>query len=162
MNFEECIAQLEHNARTIQQLLAGISAERARWQSDPDTWSVLGVMDHLYREERGDFRARLATGLGLPDPSEPQTDVPYASADLAGMTQAFIDEREQSLTWLRALSAPDWDARCDIYGGQISAGDIIVSWVAHDVLHMRQLVELLYAYTTHRAQPYKVDYAGEW
>jgi hypothetical protein len=162
MKLEECIAQLEHSAGVIHQLLAGIAAERARWQPDPDTWSLLSVMDHMYREEQGDFRTRLAAGLGLPDPSEPQTDVPYAPDDLAAMTQAFMDERDRSLKWLNSLKAVDWSTMCDIYGGQISAGDMIVSWVAHDVLHMRQLVELLYAYATHRAQPYKVDYAGEW
>jgi len=34
--------------------------------------------------------------------------------------------------------------------------------VAHDVLHMRQLVELKYAYMAQAMEPYKVKYAGDW
>lgn len=162
MNLNECIAQLTHNAGIIQHMTTTISAEQALWQPDPDTWSMAAVMDHMVREERDDFRARLATGLSLPDPSESQTDRPYAPNDLPAIAQAFAVEREQSLAWLRELESPDWDTPCDIHGGQISAGDMVVSWVAHDVLHLRQLVELRYAYITHRAMPYSVRYAGEW
>jgi hypothetical protein len=46
--------------------------------------------------------------------------------------------------------------------GQISAGDMFASWVAHDLLHIRQLVELHWAYTTRQLQPYNVEYAGGW
>jgi hypothetical protein len=37
-----------------------------------------------------------------------------------------------------------------------------MAWLAHDLLHMRQIVELRYAYHQWQAQPYRVDYAGEW
>jgi hypothetical protein len=39
---------------------------------------------------------------------------------------------------------------------------MVASWVAHDVLHMRQLVELTWAWTTRLVAPYKVNYAGTW
>ena len=38
----------------------------------------------------------------------------------------------------------------------------ISSWVAHDLLHTRQLVELLWAHTEARLKPYGTRYAGEW
>jgi len=60
------------------------------------------------------------------------------------------------------LSSPDWEAVYEAPFGPIRAGDVFASWVAHDLLHMRQLVELHWVYTTHRLQPYKVDYAGQW
>jgi hypothetical protein len=44
----------------------------------------------------------------------------------------------------------------------MSAGDLLASWVAHDVLHMRQLVELQRAYVVHLAEPYNTEYAGPW
>ena len=40
--------------------------------------------------------------------------------------------------------------------------DLLASWVAHDLLHMRQLVELHWVYTIHQLEPYKVEYAGQW
>ncbi|MBN2303087.1 MAG: DinB family protein [Anaerolineae bacterium] len=163
MNLDDCIAQLEHNARTIQQLTANITAEQAIWQPDPDSWSAAAVMDHLYHEERNDFRARLAAGLGLPDPGVSQPDPPYVQTDLPAITRAFLAERGQSLVWLRGLGEPDWNVMCTVpNGSQISAGDMMASWVAHDILHMRQFVELVYAYTVHRLHPAQVYYAGEW
>ena len=44
----------------------------------------------------------------------------------------------------------------------MTAGDMFSSWVAHDLLHLRQLVELQYTYTVQTVQPYAVIYAGEW
>ncbi len=44
----------------------------------------------------------------------------------------------------------------------MTAGDLLAAWVAHDVLHLRQLVELRYAYLVEEAQPNSVGYAGEW
>jgi hypothetical protein len=39
---------------------------------------------------------------------------------------------------------------------------MFASWVAHDLLHMRQLVELHWAHTLTLANPHKVDFAGQW
>ena len=72
-------------------------------------------------------------------------------------------ERADSLAWLKALESPNWDTVTQApWRGTISAGDVLVSWVEHDFLHMRQLIEVFYALTKHQAQPYAVDYAGDW
>ena len=42
------------------------------------------------------------------------------------------------------------------------AGDIFASWVAHDGLHLRQLVELHRMLAERAVKPYKIGYAGEW
>jgi hypothetical protein len=65
------------------------------------------------------------------------------------------------LDWLKGLS-PDWEMARDGPFGRIAAGDVFTAWVAHDLLHTRQLVELHWAYTVMKACPYKADYAGEW
>jgi hypothetical protein len=39
---------------------------------------------------------------------------------------------------------------------------MFAAWVAHDLLHIRQLVELHYGWTTQQLQPYDAGYAGEW
>ncbi len=46
--------------------------------------------------------------------------------------------------------------------GSIRAGDMLAAWVAHDLLHTRQLVELRWAYTTSAVLPFRVNYAGDW
>ena len=46
--------------------------------------------------------------------------------------------------------------------GLIKAGDMFAAWVAHDLLHTRQLIELRWAFTTQALEPYQVLYAGTW
>ena len=70
--------------------------------------------------------------------------------------------RGESLSWLRGLDAPDWTASYEAHFGRIGAGDVMVSWVVHDLLHMRQLVKLHFLFTTTQLEPHQGDYAGEW
>jgi hypothetical protein len=76
--------------------------------------------------------------------------------------ERFLSERASSLAWLRSLSEPDWEASYEAPWGPITAGDLAAAWVAHDLLHMRQLVELHWAQATASVVPYQVDYAGAW
>ena len=90
------------------------------------------------------------------------TERGYNLRDPAASLARFLSEREASIAWLRGLSAPDWDTTFEAPWGPISAGDIFASWVAHDLLHMRQLLELHWAYMTAEMEPYRPDYAGDW
>ena len=74
----------------------------------------------------------------------------------------FLNEREKSLTWLQGLDNPDWDAPYQAHFGLIRAGDIFVSWVTHDHLHMRQIIEIHRHLTAEKADPYRLTYAGDW
>jgi hypothetical protein len=169
MKLETCQRQLNDNAERIQALVTGISIDEARWKSDPDSWSALEVISHLYDEEREDFRARLDVILHHPDqpwsPIDPQGWVEsrqYNARELEASLADFINEREASISWLRTLSSPNWDASYRAPFGRITAGDMMASWVSHDLLHMRQLVEIHREYVTRQVEPFKGDYAGPW
>ncbi len=162
-------SQMAGHAGTIHSLTLGTSDEQARWKSDPETWSILEVINHLYDEEREDFRVRVDFLLHHPGQAWPPinpkgwvTERAYNQRDLTQSVQDFLKERRKSLVWLRELVDPDWQTSITVPFGQFSAGDIFAAWVAHDLLHLRQLVELHWAYTLHMAEPYKVSYAGEW
>lgn len=43
----------------------------------------------------------------------------------------------------------------------MAAGDLLAAWVAHDLLHVRQLAKIHWACVRHRAEPYDVAYAGD-
>jgi len=86
----------------------------------------------------------------------------YNERDLAEMVANFEAERQKSLAWLKSLSNPNWEAAYTAPFGVIKAGDIMGSWVAHDQLHLRQLVELRRARVLQLVAPYEVRYAGEW
>lgn len=169
MNRYQFLAQMAANAETIRRLVMGVSEEQARWKPDENSWSMLEVINHLYDEERSDFRVRLNHILHMPDQEPPAidpqgwvTERAYNERELAPSLTLFLQERENSLTWLRELEAPDWEATYTAPWGTVRAGDMFAAWVAHDLLHIRQLVELQYVWTKQQLEPYSMDYAGEW
>jgi hypothetical protein len=169
MQFETPYQELALGAEIVSRLLAGITPAEARFKPDPQSWSMLEVVCHLYDEERQDFRQRLDIILHRPqepwppiDPAGWVTARQYNNRELAEALDGFVAERARSLTWLKGLSAPNWEAEYAAPFGPIKAGDMLASWVAHDHLHTRQLVELKRARIISLAQPYGVRYAGEW
>jgi hypothetical protein len=170
MDHNALIASLHHHARAIELLTRGISDEPARWKPNAESWSILEVINHLYDEEREDFRVRLDIILHRPAdplpairPVEWVTERGYNTRDLDESVNNFLAERENSLKWLNSLQSPNWEASIKTtWGGDFKAGDMFTSWVAHDVLHLRQLVELHYALVKMEAEPYDVGYAGDW
>lgn len=161
--------QLVDNAARIHALCNGVNTDEARWRPDAKSWSMLEVINHLYDEEREDFRVRL--NLILTDPEKPWPPIDpegwvrerrYNDRDLEGSLDAFLSERDRSIEWLHSLGDPNWDATCRTPFGVMRAGDMFASWVTHDQLHMRQLVELQRQLTAEMVLPYRFDYAGSW
>jgi hypothetical protein len=169
MNLAKAIAHLRENSEIIRQLVQNMSDEAARYRPEPDAWSVLEVVNHLVDEEREDFRAHLDQILHRPDETwlriDPQawvTEREYNGRSLPTSLANYLQERQQSLNWLENLDDPDWTAVHPTPWGHISAGEMMAAWVAHDLLHMRQLVELKWALTVRDLAPHQVDYAGRW
>jgi hypothetical protein len=167
MDLPWCIAQLEARAPVIAALVGQAPAEQARWKPSPLAWSILEVTNHLADEEVEDFRARL--DLTLRHPGEPVPPIApqrwvmeraYNDRDPGESLARFLAERQRSLDWLRSLAAPDWSSPSA--RPELRAGDLLAAWVAHDLLHLRQLIELHYAWLAERAAPSAVDYAGPW
>jgi len=167
---EDFAARLQQNAATVQSMVQGATEEQARWKPSPEEWSILEVVNHLYDEEREDFRQRLDLLLHRPGaawpgiaPSAWVTERQYNARDVAESLEDFLAERRRSLAWLAGLSAPDWQVyREHPQAGRISAGDLLASWLAHDFLHLRQLAGLHWAYVSLLAQPHSTAYAGRW
>ena len=169
MDLELLTTQMNLHGGAIHSLTLGISDEQARWKPDQEPWSILEVICHLYDEEREDFRVRVDYILHHPDQSWPPINPKgwvvernYNQRDLSMSVDDFLKERQKSLAWLKGLELPDWNTSVTVPFGRFSAGDIFAAWVAHDVLHLRQLVELHWAYVVRAAEPYEVNYAGEW
>lgn len=163
------IRQLTDNARRIEELVSGFTEEEVRWKPVQDSWSILEVVNHLYDEEREDFRVRLNIILHHPEMEWPPIDPEgwvverqYNQRDLAQSLGNFISERNSSLNWLRKLERPDWQTVYLSPFGSMKAGDILAAWAAHDHLHMRQIIELHRDLLELKASPYKLEYAGDW
>lgn len=170
MDTQFCIAEMKQNARVIARAVETVSPKQARWKPAADEWSILEVVNHLYDEERRDFRVRIDHVLnraGEPwpaiDPAGWVTAEKYNERMLAPSLENFIAERQSSLAWLATLTNVDWTTEGNApWGGTIRAGDLLAAWTAHDLLHLRQINELHYLYLKTVVQPYGLAYAGDW
>lgn len=170
LTLEDARRQLAATAECIRALVADVGAEQARWKPSPEKWSILEVVNHLADEEVEDFRTRLDLTLHRPGEPWPGIDPQgwvaaraYAERDLGESLDRFARERERSLAWLGALADPGWErAYVHPAAGRITAGSLLASWLAHDLLHVRQITRLRYQYLAARAHPHSPAYAGPW
>jgi hypothetical protein len=169
MKFETLYEELANSTETIRALLAGVTPDEARIKPGPESWSILEVVCHLHDEEREDFREHLDFILHRQneewhriDPQGWVTSRKYNEQDLGEMQKKFFAERKKSLEWLKGLSAANWDKTYTSEFGAMPAGEMFASWVAHDNLHIRQLVELRRHRIEAIADPYALAYAGDW
>ncbi|MCE7993255.1 MAG: DinB family protein [Roseivirga sp.] len=163
------IDQLEKHKIVLPALLNSQEPGGHLWKASPDTWCLLEVTCHLVDEEIDDFRTRLRTALA------PQTH-PFIPIDPVGWVKSrnymgqnfeskitdWITEREKSLDWLRGLENPDWQsAFVHDQLGAMSAGKILANWLAHDYMHIRQILRIKHAYLT-EVSGQDLSYAGKW
>jgi uncharacterized damage-inducible protein DinB len=163
IDLPEIIRKLASQGEAISALTQTFSDEQTTFKPGPETWALKDVMEHLYNEERMDFRRHLRGIFG--EPSQPPKRVSVESARQG--LDAFLAERQASVAWLKTLEAPDWDATTELRFGPsetmtISAEDMLVGWVEHDILHLRQIVELMHACNERQGSPLAVTYAGGW
>jgi hypothetical protein len=169
MDFEALYQELANSTEMIRALLRGITHEEAQVRPAPEAWSILEVVCHLYDEEREDFREHLDFILHRQNEEwhriDPQSWVQarkYNERDFVEMKDKFFAERQRSLEWLTEMSSSDWDTTYTYEYGSMSAAEMFCSWVAHDNLHIRQLVELRRSYIEWITNPHSIEYAGDW
>ena len=170
MDLRQIAERFEHNARIFEHLVSDVSDDQARWKPAARKWSILEVVNHLADEEVLDFRTRLDLVLHKPgepwaaiDPERWVVERRYNERELGESLARFLAEREDSIAWLAALDEPNWH---NTYRhpalGELRAGDVLTSWLAHDLLHIRQITRLHYQYLAESLPGYGTAYAGAW
>jgi uncharacterized damage-inducible protein DinB len=165
------VAAIRSLGKTVSQILdvtADLDDHAYRWKPATDRWSIVEVLGHLVDEEREDFRVRLAMVLENSPKSWPPIDpVGWATArsyntrDPAAVRAAFRTERDRSLEWLAGLADAPWDNRHPHPRlGPLRAGDLLAAWAAHDLLHLRQVVNLRIGILQDETSPFSTAYAG--
>ena len=163
------IADLDRNGEVFRTMLDGIGESEVKWKPEAGKWSLLEIVCHLHDEEREDFRARVRHALETPSnelpPIDPEgwvTSRKYAEQDYGASLDRLIEERAHSIKWLRSLVDPDWkSAYMHPRYGAMSAEFFLANWVAHDILHIRQIIRTRYHYLA-ASTGQNLLYAGEW
>ncbi|MBX2871679.1 MAG: DinB family protein [Saprospiraceae bacterium] len=169
MNTTDIIQELKANGAVFTNLLAAVPSSLYQWKPNAESWSLLEIICHLHDVEGEDFRDRLLHILETPNevmpeifPSDWVKERKYMEQDFSIALNAFIAERDKSVAWLASLKDPKWD---NFYQhpdfGSISAKMFLHNWLVHDLLHIRQIVRVKYAYLEQNAGV-DLSYAGNW
>jgi len=154
MNFslDLSLPLLERTPRVVRSLLAGLAPDWTLSNYGPDTWSPHEVVGHLIHGEKTDWmpRARLILEKGESQPFEPFDRSGHArlcrEKTLAELLDLFETLRAENLKALRAMSLTSDDlARKGLHPalGTVTLGELIATWVAHDLNHIAQVCKAM-------------------
>jgi hypothetical protein len=149
---EHCIELLERTPRMLRAWLSGLSEAWVMANEGPDTWSAFDVVGHLIHGEKTDWVPRVRHILeGPPD----QPFVPFdrfahlqdsEGKTMEGLLAEFEELRGKNLETLRAIPLDEGDmARQGAHPafGHVTLGQLLATWVAHDLGHLGQIARVL-------------------
>lgn len=163
------VRQFQKNKHVFYNLFSEENEDLYLWKQTSKKWCLLEILCHLYDEERDDFRFRTKWVLERPNEIPPPfnpinwvTDHKYMEQDFTSMLDKFIKERESSINWLKSLENVNWNHSFEHPKfGSMSAKYYLNNWLAHDYLHIRQIIKLKFDYLNDRFKD-NLDYAGIW
>lgn len=169
MDSEAIINQLSRNCSTFAGQLLSLTKDEYTWRPAPDKWCLLEVVCHLVDEEVEDFRQRVQTTLETPGEQPPAIfpekwvkDRNYMEENYVLKVAQFLEERSKSIAWLQGLTEPNWENAYEHDSlGTLSAGLFLENWLAHDYIHLRQILLLRMQYFKEQASS-DLSYAGNW
>jgi len=163
--------ELKTNKSVFNSLFNSLEEESYTWKPNAEKWSALEILCHLIDEEKEDFRFRMNFIIENQKPPLPSIDPVnwavqrnYASQNFKEKFKAFFLERDQSLEYLDSLDcqADYWNNTCEHqHFGLLTPEFFLNNWLAHDLLHIKQLTRLKYDYLTYKSKQ-RIDYAGQW
>ena len=151
------ITQLKKNKTVFAGLLIDLSIKECIWKYNPKKWCLLEVICHLVDEEIEDFRTRVKTTLETPCVLPPPIDSVgwvkqrnYIDQNFQRKVKEFLTERTKSIAWLLTLENPKWNNSYHHQkSGTLSAHLFLSNWLAHDYLHIRQILNIKFEYLKH-------------
>lgn len=169
MEYSKFKKVLASNQKVFKNLLSDLNEEIYLWRPQPDKWNLLDIICHLVDEEKEDFGFRLKHVLETPQKKMPSINPAnwvierkYQEQNFKKKLNEFMTERKMSIEWLSKLSNPNWNS---FYThpklGVLSAGMFLNNWIAHDYLHIRQIVSIKFHYLKSNSTD-SLNYAGDW
>ena len=162
-DFDEAIAVLSRTPGVLRAMLAGLPEPWTAANEGEGTWSPFDVVGHLNDGEETDWipRARIILEHGVAQPFVPFDRLRHRTlgrdATLAQRLDRFERLRVENLDALRALHLQRDDlAKRGTHPelGEVTLGQLLATWVAHDLDHIVQIARAM-------ARRYRED-AGPW
>lgn len=169
MNHERIIENIKANRDVFSTILSNKNKHEYLWKPSDEKWCLIEIVCHLYDEEREDFRSRVKHTLETPEKPLAMfdqiawvKDKKYIEQDYNQMLRKLLDERLNSSNWLSSLENPLWkNAYVHPKLGALSAEHFLVNWLAHDLLHIRQIIGIQFQFLQ-QSTANNLSYAGSW
>jgi uncharacterized damage-inducible protein DinB len=152
LEYEQAVEMLRRTPATLAALLRGLPAAWTTGTEGPETWSARDVVGHLLYGDEANWIARarmiLEAGESQPFGAFNRTAMfeKYADVSLDDLLAAFERERAASLATLDAMGiTPEKLSRTGTHPalGTVTLGQLLASWVVHDLNHIGQIVEVM-------------------
>lgn len=164
------IDSLAANGVALHQVLSVTDPREMQWRPAEGKWNLIEILCHLRDEDQEDFGARVQQTLADPNVAPPAIDPEgwvvarnYKDADYAAVLEDFLKHRKAWVEWLRTQENAPWgNTWHHPRGGPLSSELFLRNWVAHDFLHLRQIIGLKYAYLQSISKGIDLGYAWAW
>ena len=154
MNFalEDALPVLSRTPAVLRSLLADLPESWTRATEGPDTWSPFDIVGHLIHGERTDWivRTEILLTQGETQPFTPFDRFAQFEASrgktLHELLDTFAGLRAANLIRLESLglTAQDLDRRGRHPElGSCTLGELLATWVAHDLSHIAQIARVM-------------------
>lgn len=161
--------ELSKNRSIIESIFTDITEDFIQYKTSKASWSPLEVICHLVDEEKEDFRARIKHIINHPETPPPAIDPEgwvisraYADQDFESKRMEWSKERAFSIDYLHEIDKINLGLGFDHQNfGRFDIQFLLVNWLAHDLLHIRQLTRLRYNYLAY-SESNPTEYAGKW
>jgi hypothetical protein len=162
MELPEATAMLARTPRILDTLLDGLAPEWVHRDDGPGTWSAYDIVGHLLHGDAANWlpRAKMIIEYGTGRAFEPFDREAMLRAErepVAMLLARFRAAREASVAQLSSfgLTGADLGRRGQHPEfGEVTLGQMLATWVAHDLTHLAQVGEVL-------ARRYRDD-VGPW
>ena len=159
----EAVEVLAHTPETLTALLKGLSPNWTKSTEGPETWSPYDVVGHLVNAEKMNWMVRVNAIL---NDSESKPFAPFdrfthfetsKGKSLETLLNEFSNLRKQNIQALHNLRLFKNDFEKLGHHpefGKVKLGELLATWVVHDLSHIRQIVRTM-------AKQYKSE-VGPW
>jgi uncharacterized damage-inducible protein DinB len=154
---------LRRTPDALRTMLSGLSDDWITGDEGPDTWSPYQVVGHLTHIEECDWidRTRVILEHGTErvfDPVDREAGFTrFKDWRLSDILDRFASVRTSNLETLGALVDSDDLDRRGVHPtfGEVTLGQLLATWVAHDMNHLGQIVKTMAKQYTQAVGPWR-------